>query len=187
MLDARQLRTINRQVSRSIARPCACLVADGNPGVAWLEGTDFRSGTIEVDVRGKESAHQRFVGVAFHRQDDSVYEAVYVRPFNFRATDPLRKQHAVQDIKLPDYDYDRLREKFPEEFENPVDAAIEPAGWVTLRVVVDGGRIQVFVGPGSRGRPRVRKLGQLSGGHLGLWLGNDSGGDFANLVVTPSR
>ena len=30
------------------------------------------------------------------------------------------------------------------------------------------------------------KLGDLDGGQLGLWVGNDSGGDFANLVVTPT-
>jgi hypothetical protein len=33
----------------------------------------------------------------------------------------------------------------------------------------------------------VRKLGQLDGGQVGLWVGNQSGGDFANLVITPTR
>lgn len=130
---------------------------------------------------------QRFVGVAFHRKDDNTYEAVYLRPFNFRASDPIRKQHAVQYVTLPGFDYDRLREDFPEEFENPVDASIEPSGWVRLRVVVGGGRVQIYVGAVSEPALEVRKLGQLYGGQLGLWVGNDSGGDFANLVITPAN
>ena len=94
--------------------------------MAWVEGTDFRSGTIEVDIRGREDMQQLYVGVAFHRRDDNTYEAVYLRPFNFRATDPTRKQHAVQYIMLPDFDWPRLPKEFPEEFENPVDASIVP-------------------------------------------------------------
>ena len=159
--------------------------ASGN-GVAWVEGTDFQSGTIEVDVRGREFMGQTFVGVAFHRKDDNTYEAVYVRPFNFRASDPIRKQHAVQYITLPEFDYDRLRKEFPEEFENPVDASVGPTDWVKLRVVV-GVRVQIYVGAVSEAALEVRKLGQLYGGQVGLWVGNDSGGDFANLVVTPTK
>ena len=158
--------------------------ASGN-GVAWLEGTDFQSGTIEVDVRGRESMGQRFVGVAFHRKDDNTYEAVYLRPFNFRASDPVRKQHAVQYITLPAFDYDRLRHDFPEEFENPVDASIEPTDWVKLRVVVRGARVQIYVGAVNEPVLEVRKLGQLYGGQVGLWVGNDSGGDFADIVISP--
>ena len=122
--------------------------ASGN-GVAWVEGTDFRSGTIEVDIRGQEAIQQSYVGVAFHREDDNTYEAVYLRPFNFRAQDPARKQHAVQYISLPKFDFQDLRDQFPEEFENPVDASIVPTDWVRLRVVVEGSKVQIlWVPPG---------------------------------------
>lgn len=33
----------------------------------------------------------------------------------------------------------------------------------------------------------VRKLGRLAGGQVGLFVGNGSGKDFANLVVTPTK
>jgi hypothetical protein len=33
----------------------------------------------------------------------------------------------------------------------------------------------------------VRKLGQLGRGQIGLWTGNNSDGDFANLTVTPMK
>ena len=185
--SAQRLRVVNRTATKIQDRSGVRLSDASGNGVAWVEGTDFQSGTIEVDVRGRESMGQSFVGVAFHRQDDNSYEAVYVRPFNFRASDPARKQHAVQYIALPEFDYDRLRAKVPEEFENPVDASIDPTDWVKLRVVVGGGRVQIYVGPVDEATLEVRKLGQLYSGQVGLWVGNQSGGDFANLVVTPAK
>jgi hypothetical protein len=135
--------------------------------VAWVEGSDFKSGTIEVDIRGREDLQQNYVGVAFHRQDDNTYEAVYLRPFNFRAPDPVRKQHAVQYIKLPGFDFDDLRDDFPEEFENPVAASVEPTDWVRLRVVVAGSTVQIYVGPVRQVTLEVRKLGELDGARSG--------------------
>jgi len=175
----------NRTATRIDDRNGVRLAAASGDGVAWVEGSGFQSGTIEVDVRGREYMGQSFVGVAFHRKDDKTYEAVYVRPFNFRASDPIRRQHAVQYITLPAFDFDRLRKDFPEEFENPVDPSLGPTDWVKLRVVVKGGSVQIFVGPVNEPTLEVRKLGELYGGQVGLWVGNESGGDFANLVVTP--
>jgi hypothetical protein len=184
--DAKRLRVVNREVTRIQDRNGVRLSNASGNGVAWVEGTDFRSGTIEVDLRGREDMGQTFVGIAFHRKDDNTYEAVYLRPFNFRATDSIRKQHAVQYITMPGFDYDRLRRDAPEEFENPVDASIVPTDWVKLRVVVEGAKVQIYVGPVPL-TLEVRKLGQLDGGQVGLWVGNTSGGDFANLVVTPTK
>jgi hypothetical protein len=186
--SAPKLRVVNRKATRIPDRNDGVRLsgASGN-GVAWVEGSDFRNGTIEVDIRGQESLGQSFVGVAFHRKSDDSYEAVYLRPFNFRAADPARRQHAVQYISLPDFDWPRLREDFPEQFENPVDPSLEPTGWVRLRVAVDAHKLQIFVGSGTQPTLEVRKLGELDGGQVGLWVGNDSGGDFANLVVTPTK
>ena len=184
---SQRLRVVNRTATRIEDRNGVRLSGASGNGVAWVEGTDFQSGTIEVDVRARESMGQSFVGVAFHRKDDNTYEAVYLRPFNFRAADPTHKQHAVQYITLPGFDYDRLRADFPEEFENPVDTSIEPTDWVKLRVVVRAGRVQIYVGPVNEAALDVRKLGQLHSGEVGLWAGNQSGGDFANLVVTPTK
>ena len=155
--------------------------------MAWVEGTGFGSGTIELDIRGRESLQQNYVGIAFHRKNDTTYEAVYLRPFNFRIADPVRRQHAVQYISLPTFDFQDLRDKFPEEFENPVDASIVPTEWVKLRVVVEGSKVQIYVGTAGEVTLEVRKLGQLDGGQVGLWVGNVSGGDFANLVITATK
>jgi hypothetical protein len=190
-LTAATLRAVNRSVAPLQANPGGVHLteAEGN-GVAWLEGTDFARGTIEVDVRGRDVQQRSFVGVAFHRQNDNTYEAVYLRPlrpFNFRNADVARRQNAVQYISLPDYDWPRLRKEFPSEFENPVDASVVPTEWVPLRVVVTGNMVQIYVGKVASPSLEVRKLGSLERGAVGLWVGNTSDGDFANLRLTPMK
>ena len=185
--DARKLRVVNREVTRLQDRNGVRLSPRTGNGVAWVEGTEFRAGTLEVDIRGREDLQQNYVGIAFHRKNDTTYEAVYLRPFNFRISGSSRRQHAVQYISLPKFDFQDLRDEFPEEFENPVDASIVPTDWVKLRVVVEGSKVQIHVGPAEEVTLEVRKLGQLDGGQVGLWVGNVSGGDFANLVITPTK
>ena len=59
--DARNLRVVNREVTDSRIATGRLSPRSGN-GVAWVEGTEFHSGTIEVDVRGRESLQQNYVG-----------------------------------------------------------------------------------------------------------------------------
>ena len=187
-LAAGRVRAVNRQATKADGRPGAVRVSEGAAeGVAWIEGIDFAEGTLEIDVRGRDAPQQSFVGVAFHRKDDKSYEAVYLRPFNFRATDPVRRDHALQYMSVPDFDWPRLRKEFPEEFENPVDQSLDPNGWVPVRVIVKGRAVQIFVGPGKAPALEARKLGELARGGVGLWVGNNSSGDFANLRITPAR
>jgi hypothetical protein len=187
-LAAGKLRAVNREVTKLQGdRPAVHLSETTDNGLAWIEGTDFAAGTLEIDIRGRDVLQRSFVGIVFHGKDDKTYEAVYLRPFNFRAEDPVRHQHAVQYISLPEYDWPRLRKEFPEEFENPVDQSIVPTDWVPLRVVVKGQTIQVYVGPAKSPALEVRKLGQLDRGMIGLWVGNGSDGDFANLRITPMK
>ncbi len=183
-----KLRAVNREVARLPGATGAVRVTEkAGPGVVWLEGSDFAEGTIEIEVRGRDLPQQSFVGIAFHGKDDGTYECVYLRPFNFRAEDPVRRQHAVQYVAVPGYDWPRLRQQFPEEFENPVDSAVVPTDWVQLRVVVKGRTIQVYVGGVRSPTLEVRKLGQQDRGMIGLWTGNNSDGAFANLRITPMK
>jgi hypothetical protein len=187
-LASGKLKIVNREVTALQGSPAGVhLSAKAGNGLAWIDGSDFAEGTIDVDVRGRDVPQQSFVGIAFHGKDDTTYEAVYLRPFNFRSPDPVRHQHAVQYIAPPDYDWPRLRKEFPEEFENPVHPSIEPTGWVPLRVVVKGPTVQVYVGQVASPTLTVRKLGQQDRGQVGLWVGNTSEGDFANLRITPMK
>jgi hypothetical protein len=187
-LAAGKLRAVNREVTPVQGKPGGVHLSEkpGN-GIAWIDGSDFAQGTIELDVRGRDVLQRSFLGIAFHGKDDNTYEAVYLRPFNFRSDDPARHQHAVQYIMFPEYDWPRLRKEFPEEFENPVDASVAPTDWVPLKVVVNDKTVQIHVGAVKSPALEVRKLGQLDRGLIGLWAGNNSDGDFANLRVTASK
>ena len=184
-LEAGKLRAMNRRISAIPGTRGVHLSAGEGKGIAWVEGSDFKEGAIELEVRGKDVLQQSFVGVAFHRRDDNTYEAVYVRPFNFRSNDPVRRMHAVQYIASPEYDWPKLRQDFPEEFENPVDQSIDPTGWVRLRVVVNARTIQIYVGQITTPALEVRKLGAIDRGMVGLWV-DVSDGDFSNLRITPA-
>lgn len=187
-LSAGKLRAVNRDVTKLQGSRSGVHVSEkeGN-GVVWIEGSDLAQGTIEIDVRGRDVLQRSFLGIAFHRKDDTSYEAVYLRPFNFRATDPVRHDHAVQYISLPEFDWPKLRQDFPEEFENPVDPSVPPTDWVPLRVVVGAAKVQIYVGAAKSAALEVRKLGSYERGAVGLWVGNNSDGDFANLRIAAAK
>ncbi len=183
-----KLRPVNREAS-AVAGDAHAVHMNAKPGngVAWIDGTDFAQGTIEVNIRGKNVPQQSFVGVAFHRKDDQTYEAVYLRPFNFRAADPAARAHAVQYISLPEYDWSRLRQEKPGQFEHGVDQSIDPTGWVPVRIVVKDRRVQVFVGKAASAALEVTALGTVERGAVGLWVGNNSDGDFSGLQITSAK
>ena len=68
-----------------------------------------------------------------------------------------------------------------------MDASVSPTDWVPLRVVVKGKTIQIFVGASQSPALEARKLGTLERGMIGLWVGNNSDGDFAGLRVTATK
>jgi hypothetical protein len=86
-----RLRIVNREAAASNGGTAVRVTASQGIGLIWIAGTDFADGTIEADVCGRDVDAQSFVGVAFHRKDDKTFEAVYVRPFNFRARDAVRQ------------------------------------------------------------------------------------------------
>lgn len=156
-------------------------------GVAWLPEVDFKQGTIEVDIRGEDVRQRSFVGIAFHGRDSNTFDAVYVRPFNFRAQDEVAKSHGVQYISLPDFTWRTLREKFPNVYESAVVPAPDPNAWLHLKMVVEGNRVLTFINGSNEPSLVVTKVSANLSGKIGLYVADTSGGDFANLVITPKR
>lgn len=153
------------------------------PGVAWIKGLAFSSGTIEFDIKGKNVQQQSFVGFAFHGVNDSTYEAVYFRPFNFRSTDPVRKGHAVQYVADPNFDWPVLREKYPNKYEQPVNPVPDPNDWFHTRITVTPDKIEVFVNGNEKPSLVVKPLVHNSGRLTGFWVGNGSDGTWRDLRV----
>ena len=159
--------------------------SDGD-GVAYLPGIEFADGTIELDVRGKDVQQQSFVGVAFHGVDGTTYDAVYFRPFNFKTDDPARRIRAVQYIAHPTYTWQKLRTEQPGQYEKPVNPVPDPNGWFHVRIVVASPKVSVFVDDGKEPALVVTQLSGRKKGLIGLWVGNTSGGDFANVKIGQS-
>ena len=181
-------RTVNRthSVVQEDGRPIVRLDAKPGGGLAVVQEAPFLEGTIEVDVRGEDVQQQSFPGVAFGVQTDTTYEAVYLRPFNFRAADTVRQKRAVQYIASPAWDWPRLRQESPGKFENRVLPVPDPTAWVPLRVVVTRTQVTVYANGGAEPDLVVTRLGDVKPGPVALWVGNNSRGDFANLKVTPA-
>lgn len=167
------------------ARTGLRLSAGPGEGPAYLKGIEFGNGTIEFDVRGKDVQQQSFVGVAFHGVDGTTYDAIYFRPFNFKAEDPARRLRAVQYIAEPTYTWQKLRAEQPGKYEQPVSPVPDPNGWFHVRVVVAAPKVSVFVDDAKEPSLVVNQLSDRRQGRVGLWVGNGSGGDFANLKIVP--
>ncbi len=157
-------------------------------GVAWLDGYTFTNGVIEVDMLGRSQPIQgSFLGIAFRVVDAETHDGVYFRPFNFRATDPERHRHAVQYVSHPRWPWQRLRAERTDQYEKAVVPEVDGDEWFHVRVVVERPKVTVYVNGATVPSLAVEELSDRSDGSLGLWVGEGSGGHFANLKVTPKN
>jgi hypothetical protein len=156
--------------------------------MAVLAGSDFKDGTIEVDVagaprRGAFEGARGFIGVAFRVQlHAAAYEYFYLRPTNGRAEDQLRRNHTTEYASFPDYPWQRLRKEQPGVYESYVD--LEAGAWTHVKIVVSGIDARFYVQGADQPCLIVHdlKLGD-SRGRIALWIGLDTEGYFSNLTV----
>jgi hypothetical protein len=153
-------------------------------GVAWIDAVNFTNGIIELDIKGKDVLQQSFVGVAFHGKDEKTLDAVYFRPFNFQSSDSVRRIHAVQYVSHPDFPWNVLRETQNGKYEKAIASAPNPNEWFHAKIIVDYPHVTVYINNNIEPCLSVDKLNDRKNGRIGLWVGNNSGGDFANLVIT---
>jgi len=186
MHEKGQLEVFNRKVSTfsEEGKNGIRFSKSENDGFAFLEHVIFSNGTIELDIRGKDVLQQSFVGVAFHGTDNKTMDVVYFRPFNFQAADPVRKSHAVQYVSHPEHTWQVLREKFNGVYEKPVNPSPEGNEWFHVRVVINSPLINVYVNGNKVPSLTVEKLNNRASGRIGVWVGNNSDGDFANLQIS---
>lgn len=155
-----------------------------NDGVAWINAMTFANGTIEVDIRGRDLLQRSFVGVAFHGVDDKTYDAVYFRPFNFQSTDSVRRIHAIQYISHPEFTWKRLREERNGQYEKAITPAPRANEWLHVRIVVQHPKVSVFVNGNKEPSLSIEQFSKRGNGKIGLWVGDQSNGDFASLRIT---
>ncbi|HEY9260083.1 family 16 glycoside hydrolase [Chitinophaga sp.] len=176
---AQELRVVNR----GMVKDSSGIHLNEGPGagIAWMTNKEFADGTIEFDVKGKNKLQQSFVGIAFHGLNDSTYDAVYFRPFNFQVPEAGRRGHSVQYISLPAYDWSLLRQEHPGKYENEIDPATDPNKWFHVKIIVSSPEVSVYVN-GQRCLI-VSQLSTQKKGMIGYWVGNGSSGDWKNLEI----
>ncbi len=185
--DAAVWRVTNRTATAIVrdGHPAVHLDARGGDGFAWLIGSAFAEGRIDVDLRGANKPGQSFVGIAFRGVDDTTCDAVYFRPFNFKNPEIPRRARSVQYISHPQFTWEKLRADSPGQYEAAVTPVPDPDDWFHARIVVQGRQVSVFVDDATTPSLVVTQLSDRNSGLLGLWVGNGSAGDFANLQITP--
>lgn len=184
-----QVEVINRELTilPDPSRPAIRLSKAFGEGLAWINGVEFSNGTIEFDVRGEDVKQHSFVGIAFNGQNDTTYDAVYLRPFHFRAQDSVSQYRMIQYISLPEYTWRKLRAESPGKFENKIASDLDPNGWVHMRVVVKDDTVAVYVNENPSPCLVVQKVTGAHSGRIGFYVADTSGGDFANLSVRHGR
>jgi hypothetical protein len=101
--------------------------------------------------------------------------------------DTARRSRSVQYIAMPDHPWEKLREAYPGKYENHTNPVPDPNGWFHVRLEVAGKKVAVYVNDALVPSLAVERLSQTTGGGVALWVGNNSPGDFANLVIKPAR
>jgi hypothetical protein len=156
--------------------------------VIALDKTEFTDGVIEFDALGQSAPPQSsFLGIAFRVVDEKTHDAVYFRPFNFRAEDAERKSHALQYVSQPKYPWQVLRTEKPGQYEKPIVPAPDGDAWFHARIVVQKPKVSVYVNDAKEPSLVVEELSDRQGGGIGLWVGPGQGGYIANLKITSTR
>lgn len=159
----------------------------GAQSLAIVKSSDFKDGTIELEVVGlsREGApptNRGFAGIAFHIQDRGArYEAIYLRMKNGRSDVQLERNHSTQYVSEPEYRWQRLRKENPGEYESYVD--LEYGAWTKIKIVVAGTKARLYVNGAAEPCLIVNdlKLGDTHG-PIALWTGSNSEVYFSNLT-----
>lgn len=188
-LEARGVRV--ESVEHKGRRATRLTEVPGNRGpvIAVVKGTDFKDGTLEIELAGQPAAgapegSRGFVGLAFRKTGDR-YECFYLRPTNGRADDQLRRNHSAQYVSEPEFPWDRLRKENPGLYESYVD--LVPGEWTKMKIVVDGATAKLYVHDAPQPTLIVNdlKLGRDAHGPVALWIDQGSEAYFSNLRINP--
>lgn len=151
---------------------------------------DFENGAIEVDILSRLTPDapeyaRGFAGIAYRvADDDSAFEAVYVRPMNGQSEHPPapRDVRAVQYFAYPEWKYQRLRDEYPSgDYEAAAD--IGPDRWLRLRLDIRGNALDVSI-DGVTVLADVEAKAIPRTGVIGLWVDIGTEAFFSRLVVS---
>ena len=154
-------------------------------GLGVIEHVNFTEGIVEIDLLGENNPGKSFVGFAFNIQNDSTYEAVYFRPFNFHSEEEIRRSHSMQYIFHPENTWRKLRTEQEGKFEATFINPPNPDDWFSVRLNITENTVTVYDADNNRQLMTVPRLTFTQSPRIGLWAGFNSKGGYRNLKIKP--
>ena len=183
-LQNEEVKAVNRIISLyGDASDAIEMNAKNGDGLGILKDVEFKKGKIEVELLGENNPGKSFIGLAFNIQNDSTYEALYFRPFNFVAEKQIRKDHMVQYIFHPEFTWKKLRTNRTGEFENEISDPPNPDDWFKAIIMISDTKIEVYVNEIPKPVLSVDRLTSTTSNKIGIWTGFGSSGRFRDLVL----
>jgi hypothetical protein len=166
--------------------------AADEPALAYIHGTQFRDGTIDVDiatklVRPPGVRRPGFTGIAFRGRDDGThYELFYVRPGNATEEDQAKRNHSVQYTSEPDFGWEKLRRNWPFIYESYAD--LQTDEWTKMKIEVHGRQGKLYVNGSDKPSLIVDGLkGEDLQGAIALWGYTRHETYFSNLKIRNAK
>jgi hypothetical protein len=158
---------------------------------AFVNGSALEDGSIDVDIAVHITTPPGvrmpgFAGIAFRaRPDGSHYDMIYLRPRNALAEDQLMRNHALQYVAKPGFDWSPLRRQWPGVYEAWAD--LKPETWTHLRIELRGRTARLFLNGSDQPSLAISGLkGEDLKGGVALWGYPGEESYFSNLRITPS-
>jgi len=178
------LDVINREiVSDNNSKNILILNRKKGDGIAILKDINFEEGVIELEIKGENNPQKSFIGIAFNIQNDSVYEAVYFRPFNFQSDEKIRREHSIQYIYKPKFEWRFLRKNYEGQFEAEFPRKPLPDNWFKVRIEINDKKVVIYDVDTNTQLLSVERLTKQVSNKIGLWTGYNSKGEFRNLKI----
>ena len=135
-------------------------------------------------MRDKGVFQRSSIGIAFHGLNDSVYDAVYYRPFNFFAKDSVRRVQAIQYVSHPDFTWEKLWNERNAVFEKQIIHPPDPNEWFTLKLVINDSIVKAFIHNNKIPSLEIKKLNSRQSGKTKFFAGDNSDGDFKSVKLS---
>ncbi len=158
---------------------------------AFVNGSAIQDGSIEADIAVRITTPPGvrmpgFTGIAFRaRPDGSHYDMFYLRPRNSAAEDQSMRNHSVQYVAKPGFDWYPLRRQWPWVYEAWAD--LKPETWTHVRIEVHGRSARLFLNGSENPSLIVNGMkGEDLKAGVALWGYPGEESYFSNLRITPA-
>jgi hypothetical protein len=179
------------EAAEYLGRKAVRLTTQANSDIfAYVNGSSIQDGVIEVDIAVKITTPPGvrmpgFTGLAFRtRPNGSQYDMFYFRPRNAQSDDQAMRNHSIQYVAKPDYDWYPLRRQWPWVYESWAD--LKPETWTHVKIEIHGRTAQLFLNRSNSPSLVVNGLkGEELQGGVALWGYPGEESYFSNLHISP--